>query len=169
MISAGSKIFDKEEGISVAEYILSNIEDVLDNFDDSTYGAIAKEYHQNLLKKKKIDTKYFLTHKDEKIRQIATDSLSSPYEYSSGWKERYDHPLQTQKIPEENFTKDSIYSLLRFKFKKIIKMCEENQRQIGELQKKGHSNKLMKLIKKQQKLLAIRNEMAAQMNTVVIK
>ena len=169
LISGGAKIFDKEEGISVAEYILSNIEDVLDNFDDPTYGAIAREYHQNLLKKKKIDTNYFLTHKDEKIRQIATNALTSPYEYSLGWEERYDHPLQTQKMPEENFTKDSIYSLRSFKKKKIDKMIKENHLKIKEAQEQNDMEKCMKLLKINKKLDEIHSELAKLLNTVVIK
>ena len=165
LISGGQQIFDKEEDITVAEYILNNIEDVLDSFDDETYGTIAKEYY----KKRSLDTNYFLTHKNPKIKQTAINLLASPYEYSLGWEERFDHPLQTQKMPEENFTQDSIYALRRFKLKKVVKMCNENQEKIGKLQKNDDLPKLMKLLKKQQKLIAIRNELAAQMNTVVMK
>ncbi|MEM6318398.1 MAG: DNA primase [Bacteroidota bacterium] len=165
LISGGTQIFDKEENISVAEYILNNIEDVLDSFDDAVYEQIAKEYN----KKRNLPENYFVNHSDEKVKQVATNLLTSPYEYSPGWEERFDHPLQTQKMPDENFTKDSIYALRRFKLKKVIKMCHKNQEKIGELQKKNDLTKLMKLLKKQQKLMAIRNELAAQMNTVVMK
>ena len=165
LISGGTQLFDKEADITVAEYILNNIEDVIDSFDDATYEAIAKEFN----KKRALDKDHFLTHKDEKIKQVAINLLAIPYEYSPGWEERFDHPLQTQKNPDENFTKDSIYSLRRFKLKKVIKMCNKNQDKIGELQKSEDLPKLMKLLKKQQKLLAIRNELATQMNTVVMK
>ena len=165
LISGGQQIFDKEADVTVAEYILNNIEDVLESFDNVTYEAIAKEFNR----KRKLDTNHFLTHKDPKIKQVAINLLAMPYEYSPGWEERYDHPLQTQKRPEENFTKDSIYSLRRFKLKKVIKMCRTNQEKIGEMQEADNLKKMLKLMKKQQKLIAIRNELAAQMNTVVIK
>ncbi len=164
LISGGDQIFDVEEDITVAEYILNNIEDVLDSFDDLVFEAIAKEYNKN----RKLTGNHFLTHKDKEVKQAVINLLASPYEYSKGWVERFEKPMN-QKDPEENFTKDSIYSLRRFKLKKVIKMCDENQEKIGKLQKEDNLPKLMKLLKKQQKLMAIRNELAAQMNTVVMK
>ena len=164
LLSGGEQIFDEEADITVAEYILNNIEDVIDSFDDLVYEAIAKEYNKN----RKLTGNHFLTHKDKEIKQVAINLLASPYDYSPGWEERFEKPMN-QKKPEENFTKDSIYSLRRFKLKKVIKMCNENQEKIGKLQKEDNLPKMMKLMKKQQKLMAIRNELAAQMNTVVIK
>jgi len=164
LLSGGEQIFDEEANITVAEYILNNIEDVIDSFDDLIYESIAKEYNKN----RKLTGNHFLTHKDKEIKQVAINLLASPYEYSPGWEERFEKPMN-QKNPEENFTKDSIYSLRRFKLKKVIKMCNQNQEKIGEFQKEDNLSKMMKLMKKQQKLMAIRNELAAQMNTVVIK
>jgi len=164
LLSGGEQVFDVEEDITVAEYILNNIEDVLDSFDDLAYEAIAKEYNKN----RKLSGNHFLTHKDKAIKQIAINVLADPYDYSPGWEERFEKPMN-QKNPEENFTKDSIYSLRRFKLKKVIKMCNENQEKIGKLQKEDNLPKLMKLLKKQQKLIAIRNELAALTNTVVMK
>ena len=165
LISGGTQIFDKEEDITVAEYILNNIEDVLDSFDDATYEAIAKEYHKN----RKLDNNHFLTHKNEKIKQAAINLLATPYEYSAGWEERFDHPLQTQKMPNENFTKDSIYSLRRFKMKKIDKILEEIQEKLKTLDQEKDWAKIMKLLKRDQKFKAIRNELAAQANMVILK
>jgi len=165
LISGGAQIFDKEDDITVAEYVLNNIEDVLDSFDDATYEVIAKEYHQN----RKLDSNYFLTHKDEKVKQVAINLLATPYEYSKGWEERFDHPLQTQKMPADNFTKDSIYSLRRFKMKKIDKILKEIQEKLKELDQEKDWSKIMKLLKRDQKFKAIRNELAAQSNTVILK
>lgn len=165
LISGGTQVFDKEADITVAEYILNNIEDVLDSFDDATYEAIAKEYHQN----RKLDSNHFLTHTDEKIKQVAINLLATPYEYSKGWEERFDHPLQTQKMPAENFTKDSIYSLRRFKMKKIDKILNEIQEKLKQLDQEKDWAKIMKLLKRDQKFKAIRNELAAQSNTVILK
>ena len=78
LISGGQQVFDKEEDITVAEYILNNIEDVLDSFDNETYEAIAKEFNKN----RSLDTNHFLTHKEAKIKQVAINLLATPYEYS---------------------------------------------------------------------------------------
>ena len=169
LISGGTQVFDEEENISVAEYILSNMEDVLDSFQNATYGKIVKEYHQALVKKKKIDHQYFLHHSEESIRQIASDMLSTPYEYSPNWEEKLDLPLQTQKKPEENFTKDSISSLREFKKKKIKKMREEIAAKLKAAEESGESTNSHKYLKLIMKLDATYNELAKQTNTVVVK
>ncbi len=169
LISGGTQVFDEEENITVAEYILSNMEDVLDSFQNSTYGKIVKEYHQALVKKKKIDHQYFLHHTEEDIRQIASDMLSTPYEYSPNWEEKLDLPLQTQKKPEENFTQDSISSLREFKKKKIKKMREEIAAKLKAAEESGDTTNSLKYLKLIMKLDATYNDLAGQTNTVVIK
>ncbi len=169
LISGGTQVFDEEENITVAEYILSNMEDVLDSFQNAIYGKIVKEYHQALVKKKKIDHQYFLHHSEESIRQIASDMLSTPYEYSPNWEEKLDLPLQTQKKPEENFTKDSISSLREFKKKKIKKMREEIATKLKAAEESGESTNSHKYLKLIMKLDATYNELAKQTNTVVVK
>ncbi|MCB0598509.1 MAG: DNA primase, partial [Phaeodactylibacter sp.] len=85
LIAGGGEVFDKEENITVAQYILSNIEDVLDTFDFPLYGQLAKKCHERLLANEPVNTDYFLNHPDEEIRQMAINMLSSPYEYSENW------------------------------------------------------------------------------------
>ena len=169
LISGGNQIFDAEENITVAEYILSNIEDVLEDFDNAGYGLIVNEYHQRLLKKKATDHSYFLNHSDEKIREITTGLLSSPYEYSPNWEEKFEQPLRTQKNPEENFTKDSIYSLRTFKQKKIHQMRLDISDKVKAASDKGDFDEMIKFMKVKKKLDEVYNELALQTNTVVIK
>ena len=169
LVSGGSQIFDEEEKITVAEYILSNIEDVLEDFDNAGYGLIVNEYHQRLLKKKPTDHSYFLNHSDEKIREITTSLLTSPYEYSPNWEEKFEQPLRTQKNPEENFTEDSIYSLRTFKQKKIHQMRLDVSDKVKVASEKGDFDEMMKYMKVKKKLDEVYNELALQTNTVVIK
>ena len=60
LIAYGGELFDKEEELSVAEYILSNIEEVLDDFDNKEYQQIAKECLDRLVSKKPLSPKYFI-------------------------------------------------------------------------------------------------------------
>jgi len=169
LVASGGELFDKEKNISVAAYILSNIEEVLDDFDNKICEQIAKECLQLLAGKKSITTQYFINHQDAKIRDISIDLIHTPFEFSPNWKAFWDIDLQTQPAPDENFLKDSISALHRFKLKKLIKMCEKNQDRLKDFNEKGDTAKMMKLLKMQQRLLAMRDELAKKLNTVVLK
>jgi DNA primase len=169
LISGGGKYFDAENTITVAGYILKNIEDVIDDFDNKEFEAIAKECRQRLIDKLPLNEKYFTDHPDPKIQSLAVDLIHSPFEYSTNWKEKWDIILTTQVDPEDNFMKDSINALYRFKLKKIIKMCVKNQQKLKEINSEDDTAKMMKLLKVQQKLNGMRDDLAKKLNTVVLK
>jgi len=169
LIASGGEVFDEKENISVAEYILSNIEEVLDDFDNKLFAKIAKHCLEMLIDKKPLSPGYFINHKDLEISSLAIDLLQSPYEYSSGWEDRFDIYLTTQKIPEMNFTQDSLSALLRFKLRKIIRMCGKNQQRLKELKADGDASQMLRIIKVQTKLNEIRDELARQLGTVVLR
>ncbi len=164
LISGGDKYFDADKGISVSAYILRNIEDVIDDFDNKDYEKIAKECRQRLLDKVPTNEQYFLNHADSKIQSIAVDLVHSPYEYSENWKAKWDIILTTQPDPEDNYMKDAIYAVNRFKLKKVIKMIEKNQKKI-----KDDPDNYMKYLKIDMKLKAIRKEIADKYGIVVLK
>ena len=169
LIAGGGKYFDADESITVAAYILKNIEDVIDDFDNKDYEAIAKECRQLLIDKKTISEQYFLNHADSKIQTLAVDLVQSPFEYSENWKAKWEIILTTQPDPEDNFMKDSINALYRFKLKKIIKMCRANQQKLEGINSSGDADKMIRLIKIQQKLMAMRDDLAKKLKTVVLK
>ena len=113
-----------------------------------------------------MDTNHFLTHKDEKIKQVAINLLATPYEYSTGWVERFEKPMN-QKDPEDNFTKDSVYSLTTFKRRKVGKILNEIGEKIKVAQEEKNDKKLISLIKKQMKFKKIEQELAKLHNIVV--
>ncbi|MCO6478148.1 MAG: DNA primase [Phaeodactylibacter sp.] len=167
LVAGGGEVFDKEENITVAQYILSNIEDVMDNFDHELYGQVVRECHNRLLSGEPVNTDYFLNHIDEDIRQLAINLLSTPYEYSENWEKRWDIFLTTQKMPDENFTRDSTQALKRFKLRKLNKMIRQNAEKIKALFEQK-SDDYMLYLKLDQKLKALRNELAEELGTVVL-
>jgi len=128
IVCAGDKLIatEDDEKIRVADFIYSNILDVIDHFDEPIYRKIIEEgfkaSESENLGKSGISN-YFVNHEDQTIRQFAIDCNSSPYVFAN-W-EKKDVFLQTQKMPEENFYRDSLQSILRFKLKKISKVIEE--------------------------------------------
>ncbi|HFA49392.1 MAG TPA: DNA primase [Bacteroidetes bacterium] len=168
LIAFGGEIFDPEDEITVAEYILSNIEEVLEDFDNPQYQGIVKECLERVVAKQPLSPRYFIGHQNHELSALSIDLLHSPYEYSPGWEKRELY-LHSQKMPDDNFSKDSISALLRFKLKKIMRLCEKNQQQLKGLNAKDDVQKMMRLLKVQAKLNEMRNELAKQLGTVVLK
>ncbi len=164
LMNFGDKIFDKDENITVAHFILSNIQDVIDEFDNPFYESIVKECLQLLADKKTIQLSYFVNHQDEKIRTLAVDLSTSQFEFSPNWKEMHG-VLLNQKEPEQNFNKDSKGSVLLFKMKKLNKMIDKNKQKL--LEHAQDEKEYMKCLKIQMHLNKIRGELAKQIGRVV--
>ncbi|MBX2870972.1 MAG: DNA primase [Saprospiraceae bacterium] len=168
LVAGGNAMFDKEENITVAQFIISNIEDVLDDFDNQTYQQIAKLAQERLASGEPLNTDFFTQHPEAAVQQMAINLITSPYELSENWEKRYEITLQTQKSPDLNFSEDSIQALKRFRLRKITRMCQKNQEEIKQLTTSGDMEKLMLHMKVQQKLLNIRNDLAKELGTVVL-
>ncbi len=168
LISSGGEIYDKEENITVAAYLLENIEDVIDDFDNQLYKAIAHECQELLSQGKEISSKYFLNHPDQKIQVLAVNLMTSPYEFSENWFNKWDIFLN-QKAPDNNFKKDSHKALMHFRLRKITRICEKNMKKIKELSEAGDHEEAIRYLQVQKKLTDIRNDLAAQLGAVIIK
>ncbi|HMN90403.1 MAG TPA: toprim domain-containing protein, partial [Saprospiraceae bacterium] len=168
LITGGDIILDEADQETVAEYIVRNIEDVLDEFDNHLYQRIAKEVQNRLLDRLPVNAQFFVQHPSPDIRELAVTSLAFPHEYSENWEKRHDIYL-TQKKPEHNFNHDSEQALLRFKLRKIMRMCDKNLQKIETFNQSGETEQLIIHMKVQRKLTAIRNQVAAQLGTVVLK
>jgi DNA primase len=154
----------------VAEYIVSNIEDVLDEFDNPLYAKIAREVLACLAdRRSQLNANYFLQHADPEISRLAVNLLSEPYEFSENWAKRWEIYLRMQKMPEINFQEDSLQALKRFKLRKIMRMSERNHTRIKELTAAGDMDRLAAHLKVHQRLMEIRNELALELGTVVLK
>jgi DNA primase len=164
LVTLGDKLFDEEENISVAEFVLGNLEEVLSDFSNDTYKKLVRLAFDRLVAEEVVNPNFFINHAEEDIRKLALDMMTSPHEYSPGWEAR-EIFLRTQKMPEQNFTRDSVQSLQRFKLRKIVDMCAANMEKI-KTEKDG--NTIRQLLQIQQKLMAMRNELATELNTVVL-
>jgi len=161
LVTYGGEMFDEENNVTVAQYVLANIQDVIDEFDSTNYKLIVNECIDLISDGKKITPQYFISHKDPNMCEIAIDLIQSPHEYSPGWEER-DMYLNTQKMPDLNFVKDSIEALRVFKLKKVIRVIENNQEKLKEVQSSGDMEAMMKLLKVHSKLLKIREQLSGE-------
>lgn len=157
-----------EENMSVGEYLLSDIEESLGDFDNPLYGKIAIECHAMLVQGKVFDQHYFIQHVSGEVANLAIDLLAEPWEFSPNWEAMWNYPLQNQPMPERNFTLDMRQALDRFKLRKVQKMCAMNLARVQAASKSGDHDAMMRFMKIQQKLNETRNEIALRAGTVVL-
>ena len=169
LISHCGKIFDPEEQLSVEAYVLLNIEELVEDFQNELYKKVVLECLDKTIAKSPVNSAYFINHTDQEISQLAISLVHSPFEYSSNWEGMHDMPLQTQPNPEDNFQRDAINVVYLFKLRKADKLLAQNQDKIKKAQEDKSEEEYMRLLKVQQKLLAMRADLAAQFKAVVLK
>ncbi|MBK7427239.1 MAG: hypothetical protein IPI60_09505 [Saprospiraceae bacterium] len=160
--------FDLEdEQHSIAELILSNMEDALDTIDQPLYRRLLEVSIQAMEQGKAIQPEYYLNHEDKELQSLAMDLLISPYEYSENWEKRWQLFLQTQPYPDKNFYNDATQSILRFKLKKFNRKLKENQQKIVESAQNVNEEETQLLMQVHQKLLQTRLEITSALRTVI--
>jgi len=168
LINYGGEWYDEEEKISVAAFVIQNIEDVMDEFDHALYRRVAEECQRLIMAQQPVNQAVFLNHSDEEIRKLAMNLATSPYEYSGNWADRWEIFL-SQKMPDENFVKDSEQALRLFRFHKILRLCEKTQRQIEQLQSQQLWDQAIAHLKVKLRLDSVKRELAGQLGIVVAK
>lgn len=167
LITAGERPYDNN--VSIAEFILANIQEIIDDFDNKTFEKVAKDCLQLLSQGQSVNFQYFIQHPDESYRNLAVDLTASPHDYSPNWQERWNLPLQFQKMPEDNFTNDTEQALKRFLLKRLTRLCDKNQEVIKKISQSDNIEQLIIAMKAQQKLMETRNELAKELGVVVLK
>jgi DNA primase len=169
LICYGDRLFDEEEKLTVAEYILANIEDVLDYLDQEIYGKVILECHRCSLEGLTIQPARFIGHPDKDISRLAADLLSTPYHYSDNWERRWDISLQTQRAPDENFKRDATSSLKHFKLRKIRKFLAQTSEKIKALNHRPDDPELITQTKVHLHLKQMERELAKDLGMVVLR
>lgn len=151
---------------TIAELILSDIDDIIDNFDDPLYQRMVKECQVLVARGEGYSQNYFKEHETDDMRQMAINLFSSPYEYSKNW-EKHDIIL-SQNDPDENFIKDTSHGVKRFRLRKLSRLCTDNVAKIMELEKESNEEDLILYLKLQPRLQKLRNDIAKDLGTVVL-
>lgn len=130
LVKYGGNILPKEN-MTVAAYVLEDIETLLESFDNPFFSRIAQECHKKLIEGESVDQEHFLRHEMKEVRDLAVDILAdfTKWDYSSKWEEK-GFPLQNQLLPEFNFDSDTRKALSIFKIKKLTKLLETNKERL---------------------------------------
>jgi len=162
LITDGDKIYDEDNALTIADYIIANIGDIIELVNDPIHKQILIEYQDSITNKTPLNRQHWLSHLDDGIRTFAVDTLSEKWSYAN-WSKR-GLELQTQKPIEENFVKDSYQAIMRFKLKKIV----ERINQIKALfDKQEDDSKDIILITAYQRLLKERQELAENLGVII--
>ncbi len=167
LINAGGEWYDQAHNTTVAQYVWINIEDVIDYFDSILYKKVVIEIMQRVNQGLDISAQYFINHPDTDVRQLASTVLTSPYEFSENWELKHEVFLNQRK-PEDNYFKDAEAAVKRLKLRKLGRIIADNHAKMKAINQ-GDVEQLLPLIKLDQKLKAMRNQLAGELGMVVVK
>jgi len=168
LISMGNQKLKEDSDVTVAGFIINNIEDEVENIDNQLFKQIFQKAIEQYNEAGRINVEYFTSSDDENMRSLAIDMLSTPYIYAS-WEEK-GLQLQTQKAPDKNQESDSLNSLRRFLYRKYDKKIKHIEAKIIELS--GSSDQeadLLLYMKAHKKALTFRSDLASQLGSVFLK
>jgi DNA primase len=167
LICGGEKWFDTDNKVTIAAFVLANVEDLLPYFDNELYRQVVMEYRSALQQSVAVSADFFINHSDKKINELALQLMTSPYEYSENWEKKWEVRLN-QKHPDDNFTKDAERTVKHLRFRKFGRLIAETQAKIKALGPQ-EEQQLMLLLMVDQKLKSDRNALAKELGIVVIK
>jgi DNA primase len=141
MLEFGTFIIDEEENQTVAEYALSELEDI--TFDITVYQKIFDIYKDRMEQKQIPTLDEFTGHNDADIQRTVIDLTMTNHHLSDNWFEMHEMVIPSR---EENFDKDIYVSIGTLQLKKIDKMIKETQ---TKLKNAKDDKEMMTLLKKQ--------------------
>lgn len=155
------------ESITVAEWILGDIEELIPEFDTPLYGRIVRECHTLLLNGQTLEQHYFTHHPSADIAQLALEILVQPWEYSPNWEARWNFPLQNQPMPEDNAEADIQQALALFKIRKINRLLEKNKERLKAAIESGDTKAERQYLQTNLKIEQTRNRLARKYGIVL--
>jgi DNA primase len=166
LIEFGDQILP--EGVSVAKYILTDIEDSLEFFETPMFSRIAKECYQLLLNGEEISSKHFIYHPDQDIKDFAITLLTKDEGMSHNWVEKLGLPLQNQPPRASNFAAQTYYGIDFFKINKLSALLNDLKKLIQESFVNNDNEKLEHYLKVQMKVKKSLDELAKKRNITIL-
>jgi DNA primase len=139
---------NREEIISVAKYIVNEIESDELEFNDPVLKRIFNEIHQIISDGKQIDEKHFLFHPDNSIAGISVDLLATTYQLSKIW-EKHETYVETEDMKLQEIVTETVNA---FKNRKVVSLIKETQQQLSMAQE---SNDIDTILLLQQRFIVL--------------
>ncbi len=167
LISYGNKWFDEAKDVTIANYVIENIQDIMHYVDNPLYRQIFELISAVIDNKKPIPSlSFFTNHREPEIQKLAIDLTTHDYSYSENWLNKWEISLQTQKMPDLNYIKDCYQSVLHFKKRKINRLCLLNAQRIKDAK---DPEKIKIYLKVAQELKVILKDVTDKLNMVILQ
>jgi len=167
LVNYGHKPLRDDPGTALATHMLESMSDVLDSFTEEIYRTIIQDYVSEAKQGRVPGIEHFVKHPERRIRDLAIELLSQPYEYAR-WEE-HDMPLQIQRHPDDNYEADAFHAILRLKLRIIMDHIRENQHAIDQLQASGQDDELAIHVRMHYELIQMREQITGHFKNVVLK
>ena len=113
-----------EPSITVCQYVLGEIKDI--EFSDPVFQHLLTLFRENFNRKIVLDTNYFQNHHEAEIRDLTISWLTSKYELSELWFEKFEIPVPSE---IDVLDKTSFINILRLKkafIEEKMKICSQD-------------------------------------------
>lgn len=152
------------ENQKLDEFIFHELEDV--EFSNPVYKEIHSIWQQGVAAGHLVNSDYLIQHGTDAIRKTVTDLITSRYEISQHWGDKY-----KIFIPKEQdvLNEMALGNVLRLKFRVVQKMMEDNLVEIKNAEAAGNWDELDEKLTKQEGLKQAERELAGMLGIVVAK
>ena len=166
LIQYHDKLWQDNPAETIGYHIIHSIEEFEEHIDTELFKKIIHLFKLNIKNKTPMTIAMLTQHQEQDIAQFSIDALTSPYHYAD-W-ERKDIYLQTQKKPEENYIRDTEYTIARFQVKKAKRIIQQLEDYFKKIDVSPHEEEFLINMKLYQLLIQKRNEIAAKLGMVTI-
>ncbi|WP_235298993.1 DNA primase [Portibacter marinus] len=165
LVNFADKPLNSETETTVLDFIIENVSDILDKFDNEYYAKMVRLSREEKEKGGIVNEQFFINHMDTSIAKLAVDLSSTQYSYAN-WSGK-GLELQTQKPPDENHELDCEQVVMRLRERKLRKLVKETRNYISEMDRSDGKQFLLYL-KAFNKLEQEHKELLRELGTVVI-
>lgn len=134
----------KEEIISVADFIVNEINSDSLEFENKVYARIFSDFSFHTQQGLITGEKQFVKHEDPEISSLSADLLVDSYELSKIWKTQHSY-IETEEMKIRDLVSDTV---LKFKSDKINIIRKQVLEMLGEAVKENDNDKILLLQKK---------------------
>jgi len=155
LILAGNNPW-KDTEFTVAHYIIENVVDILEYFDNAFYAMLVQDVLDKIQKNESVKFNYFVNHPTKHVSNLAIEFSTFPYIYSENWENKYSIFLN-KKTNGTDYTNDEIETVIKhLKFRKFNKVIQNLDAQISE---NPNSEDVIELIKAREEIKKIKNKL----------
>ncbi len=162
LMEKGHTFYDESQGLLVVDFILMEVLDLLEYFDNPVYKKIIN-FVKEIRDRGEIPDRNNYFNAEEDIREKYFELIITPYEYAN-WESK-GMELQTQKHPDKNQVNEANQAIWRLKYKKLNKLIKYNQENI--VKNSDNPEQYSTFIKLHIKLINERKKMAELLNIVI--